>query len=71
MKKLDLEALRYLYDYLKDKEELYKITEDYENITFQDFENYIIDSIIDNIEYDLGINFTDYVDLNNFIEEEN
>lgn len=64
--KLDLDALEYLYDYLENNDKLD------ENITdWSDFVGYIIDLIIDNVEYDYGVNFSDYVDLNQFIEEEN
>lgn len=62
--KLDLDALEYLYDYLEDNDKLD------ENITdWSDFVGYIIGLIVDNVEYDYGVAFSDYVDLNNFIKE--
>ena len=63
--KLDLKALEYLYNYLKNNDKL-----DEEITDFVDFISYAISLIIDNIEYDYGIDFYDYVDKNNFIEEE-
>ena len=63
--KLDLEALKYLYNKLAIDGELE------EDITdWSDFIGYIIDLIIDNVEYDYGVDFYDYVDKNNFIIEE-
>lgn len=64
--KLDLEALEYLYDHLKNNDEL-----ESDITSFEDFIGYVIGLIIDNIEYDYGIDFYDYVDRNQFIEEEN
>lgn len=63
--KLDLKALEYLYNYLKNNDEL-----DEEITDWSDFTSYIIGLIIDNVEYDYGVAFSDYVDLNNFIIEE-
>lgn len=61
--KINLDELKWLYEDVKDN-----IDED-ENIEdFDDFKEYIIGTIISNIEYDLGVNFSDYVDLNRFIE---
>lgn len=61
--KINLDELKWLYEDVKDD-----IDED-ENIEdFDDFKEYIIGTIISNIEYDLGVNFSDYVDLNRFIE---
>ncbi len=70
--KLDLEALKYLYDYLEEKGDKNIFCEDCEeeNIDFNDLKQYVINTIIDNLEYDLGINFSDYVDLNRFIIDE-
>lgn len=71
--KINLEELKRFYDYLKKEEELYKICEDTEEekIEFEDLKQYVINTIIDNIEYDFNIDFSDYVDMNNFIEEVN
>lgn len=63
--KLDLKALEYLYNYLKNNDKL-----DEEITDWSDFISYIIGLIIDNVEYDYGVAFSDYVDLNNFIIEE-
>lgn len=63
--KLDLKALEYLYNYLKNNDKL-----DEEITDWSDFTSYIIGLIIDNVEYDYGVAFSDYVDLNNFIIEE-
>lgn len=54
--KINLESLKYLEKY---------INENNEEIT--DLKQYVINTIIENIEYDFGINFDDYVDINNFI----
>ena len=63
--KLDLNALKYLYDAI-DKEDLKE-----QDITdYADFVDYVIGTIISNIEYDFGVDFYDYVDKNNFIESE-
>lgn len=63
--KLDLKALKHLYNHLKNNNKLdEKITD------WSDFVDYIIGLIIDNVEYDYGVAFNDYVDLNNFIIEE-
>ena len=69
--KIRLDSLKYIYEYLKNTKQLYKVMEDTdeEDITYEDFIQYIINTIVDNIEYDFGINFYDYVDMNNFIEE--
>lgn len=32
----------------------------------KDFEEYIIEQLISNIEYDFDLDFYDYVDINNF-----
>lgn len=63
--KLDLKALKYLYNHLKNNDKL-----DEEITDWSDFISYIIGLIIDNVEYDYGVAFSDYVDLNNFIIEE-
>ena len=63
--KLDLGALKYLYDYLSNNDKLQEEISD-----FNDFIDYVIGLIFDNIEYDYNINFSDYVDLNRFIVEE-
>lgn len=69
--KVNLETFKYLYEYLKKTKQLYKVVEDTkeEEITFNDLKQYVINTLIDNIEYDLGIEFNDYVDMNNFIED--
>jgi ribose 5-phosphate isomerase RpiB len=69
--KIRLDSLKYIYEYLKNTKQLYKVMEDTdeEDITYEDFIQYVINTIVDNIEYDFGINFYDYVDMNNFIEE--
>ena len=64
--KLDLEALKYLYDHLENNDEL-----DEDITSWEDFVGYIISLIIDNVEYDYGIDFYEYVDKDQFIEEEN
>lgn len=68
--KLNLNSLKYLYEYLKKAKQLYKVMEDTDedDITYEDFIEYIITTMISNVEYDLGINFYDYVDMNNFLE---
>jgi hypothetical protein len=60
--KLDLNALKYLYEYLKENGEL-----DEDITDWSDFVGYIIGLIIDNVEYDYGVDFYDYVDKDNFI----
>ncbi len=60
--KLDLKALKYLYDCIKDD-----IDEDEDIKSFDDFKDYILGTIISNIEYDFNVSFSDYVDLNNFV----
>lgn len=62
--KLDLKALKYLYNHLKSNDELNEEITDW-----SDFVGYIIGLIIDNVEYDYGVNFSNYVDLNSFIKE--
>ena len=62
--KLDLDELKDLFKYLKDSDELKETTD------FYDFTEYIVGLIIDNVEYDYNIIFSDYVDLNRFIIEE-
>jgi hypothetical protein len=62
--KLDLKALKYLYNHLKNNDELNEEITDW-----SDFVGYIIGLIIDNVEYDYGIDFYDYVDKNDFIKE--
>lgn len=64
--KVNLKALKHLYEHLKQEEELERVFED-SNVTFEDFEQYIINVIRDNIEYDFGVDFEDYVDMNNFV----
>lgn len=64
--KLDLKALEHLYNYLKNNDKL-----ESDITSFEDFIGYAIALIIDNIEYDYGVYFSEYVDLNQFIEEEN
>jgi len=68
--KVNFETFKYLYEYLKKTKQLYKVMEDTkeEEITFEDLKQYIINTLIDNIEYDFGIEFSDYVDMNNLIE---
>jgi hypothetical protein len=63
--KLDLEALKYLYNHLENNDEL-----DEDITDWNDFVGYIISLIIDNVEYDYGIDFYKYVDKDQFIEEE-
>jgi hypothetical protein len=63
--KLDLEALKCLYDHLENNDEL-----DEDITDWNDFVGYIISLIIDNVEYDYGIDFYEYVDKDQFIEEE-
>lgn len=63
--KLDLEALKYLYNHLENNDEL-----DDDITSWEDFVGYIISLIIDNVEYDYGIDFYEYVDKDQFIEEE-
>lgn len=60
--KINLESLIYLYNAI-DKEDFKEYVS-----SFEDFKQYVINTIIDNLEYDLGIEFSDYVDMNNFIE---
>ena len=60
--KLDLKALKYLYNHLKNNDELGEEITDW-----SDFVGYIIGLIIDNVEYDYGIDFYDYVDKNDFV----
>lgn len=69
--KLNLDSLKYIYEYLKNTQQLYRIMEDTDEdeITYGDFIQYIINIIVSNVEYDLGIDFYDYVDMNNFVEE--
>ena len=57
--KINLDSLKYLEEYLKENDLLEDIT---------DFKQYIINTIIDNVEFDFGIDFYDYVDMNNFVE---
>ena len=68
--KINLNTLNYLYNYIKNNDLSYKIDVETEDFDENDLKDYIIATIIDNIEYDFGINFSDYVDLNNFIEYE-
>ena len=60
--KINLESMIHLYNAI-DKDDFKEYVE-----TFDDFKQYVINTIIDNLEYDLGISFSDYVDLNMFIE---
>lgn len=66
--KINLNSLKYLYKYIKNNDLSYKIDIKNEDFKENDLKDYIIATIIDNIEYDFGVNFSDYVDLNNFIE---
>lgn len=68
--KINLNTLNYLYNYIKNNDLSYKIDVETDDFDENDLKDYIIATIIDNIEYDFGINFSDYVDLNNFIEYE-
>ena len=61
---INLNALKYYYKAIE-KEELQN-----NNInSFEDFKNYVIDLIINNLEYDFNLDFNDYVDINNFKKE--
>lgn len=62
--KLDLKVLKYCYKSI-DKEDL----EELDIHNFKDFENYIVDTIISNLEYDFDID-RELIDMNNFIKEE-
>ena len=64
--KINLESLKYLYDI--EKENSKEKMEENEIKSFEDFKNYILNTIIENIEYDFFIDFSDYVDMNNFVE---
>lgn len=66
--KINLESLKYLYKYLKENEKLEEVF-DYKNVDFEDFKQYIINLILDNISYDFGVCVSDYVDFNNLIEK--
>lgn len=60
--KLDLDKLEFLYEAI-DKGYLEE-----QGITdFTDFKMYVLETIINNIEYDFSIAFNDYVDNNNFV----
>lgn len=69
--KLNLDSLKYIYEYLKNTKQLDKVMEDTDQseITYGDFLQYVINVIVNNLEYDFGIDFYDYVDMNNFVEE--
>lgn len=69
--KLNLDSLKYIYEYLKNTKQLDKVMEDTDQseITYGDFLQYVINVIVSNLEYDFGIDFYDYVDMNNFVEE--
>lgn len=59
--KINLNALRYFYKVI-DKEDL----QEHNINNFQDFQDFVVEYIIDNLEYDFNINFEDYVDMNSF-----
>lgn len=65
--KINLESFKYLYEYLKENEELESVFED-EDVSFEDFKQYIINIILDNISYDFGVYVSDYVDFNDLVE---
>ena len=67
--KINLESFKYLYEYLKENEKLDSVFE-YDDVSFEDFKQYIINLILNNIEYDFGVCVSDYVDFNNLIEKE-
>lgn len=59
---LDLESLKYVYESIdKDLLERLEITD------FRDFKNYIVETIISNLEYDFNID-SDLIDMNNFVK---
>ena len=62
--KLDLDELKDLYDAIDDEDFKDMISD------FEMFKQYAINELIDNLEYDLNVCFSDYVDLNRFIIEE-
>ena len=64
--KINLDSLKYLYDI--EKENSKEKMEENEIKSFEDFKDYILNTIIENIEYDFFIDFSDYVDMNNFVE---
>jgi hypothetical protein len=66
--KINLNALNNLYIYLKSENLLDKIDGNREDLDENDLKQYVLSTIIDNLEYDFGINFSDYVDLNDFVE---
>ena len=66
--KINLNALDNLYIYLKNEDLLDKIDGNREDLDENDLKQYVLSTIIDNLEYDFGINFSDYVDLNDFVE---
>jgi hypothetical protein len=58
---INLDHLKYVYGAI-DKDDL-----ETQNIkTFDDFKDYIVESIISNLEYDFNIDALDYIDINNF-----
>lgn len=60
--RLDLEQLKYVYKTIdKDLLERQEITD------FRDFKNYIVETIISNLEYDFNID-SDLIDMNNFVK---
>lgn len=61
---INLEHLKYVYNTI-DKDDLE--TQDIK--TFKDFKDYIIETIISNLEYDFNIDRDD-IDMNNFIVKE-
>lgn len=60
---INLEHLKYVYNTI-DKDDLE--TQDIK--TFKDFKDYIIETIISNLEYDFNIDRDD-IDMNNFVKE--
>lgn len=61
---LDLKALKYCFNEI-DTEDLKEL----DIYDFQDFQNYIVENIISNLEYDFAID-RDLIDMNNFIRGE-
>lgn len=68
--KINLNELKKLYKYIKNNNLSYKI-----NIKNEDFEEndlilYVFNTMIDNLEYDFGIDIYDYIDFDKLIEYE-
>lgn len=62
---INLEHLKYVYNTI-DKDDLE--TQDIK--TFKDFKDYIIETIISNLEYDFNIDAENYIDIDNFYIKE-